>query len=139
MKRNDDTISVKTARLIIKHLHNSLTRREATTLDNWISQSDDNEELFARLTKNVDDTVFDADQLIIDTETVIDLWIVSALIIRRQRGLNNKMEEKYLDDWINADKQNKKLYNQLQQPSYMQKMIVWNRLKRERMKYFDSL
>lgn len=130
MKTENATLTVGTARLIIGYLHNQLSESEKDALDNWVTISDQNMEIFEQLTKDVDDNVFDPDQLIVDTEQVMDLWIISALIIRRPRNMNNEVEEKYLDEWIEADSQNKTLYKKLQHPAYMQKMLVWNKLKR---------
>lgn len=126
-------ITVATARLIIGYLHNRLSESEKDALDNWITISDENMEIFERLTKDVDENVFDPDQLIVDTEQVMDLWIISALIIRRHRNMNNEVEEKYLDEWIEADSQNKTLYKKLQHPAHMRKMLVWNKLKRNKL------
>ena len=131
MKKNKRTISIQIARLIIGYLHNSLADPEKDALDEWICLSDENMEIFSELIANADDNVFDPNQLIIETETAIDLWIIAGLIVRRQQGINNEVEELYLDEWANADEQNKKLFRKLQRPPYMQKMLVWNRLKRE--------
>lgn len=131
MKHDEQTISVKAARLIIDFLHNALTKAEIKALDKWICLSDTNMEIFEELTKGVADNVFNADKLIIETENIIDLWIIASLIVRRKMKLNNKMEDRYLDEWANADKQNKLLFKKLQHPAYMQKMLVWNELKRQ--------
>lgn len=123
-------ISIETARLIIGFLHNNLSSSDKNALDDWICLSDRNMEIFEQLTAHVDENVFDPDQLIIDTEGTIDLWIVASLIVRHQKGLNNALEELYLNEWIKADKQNKKLFKELEDAAYMQKMLVWNKLKR---------
>ncbi len=136
MKKIKQTITIEAARLIIGFLHNSLSDSEKDALDKWICLSDENMEIFCKLTENVDDNVFDPNDLIIETETAIDLWIIAGLIVRRQKGINNEVEEHYLDEWINADEQNKKLFRKLQHPAYMQKMLVWNRLKREEVNLF---
>jgi hypothetical protein len=65
---------LKAASLIIKYLHNSLNRRERNELDEWVTASDENEALFYELTDSVDDTVFSADNLIVETEQLLDLW-----------------------------------------------------------------
>lgn len=83
------------------------------------------------LTDNLDHHVFDPDELIIETETLIDLWIIAGLIVRQHHGLNNDFEEYYLNHWVYADEQNLQLYKDLQHPAFMQKMLVWNRLKRD--------
>ncbi|HRN46460.1 MAG TPA: hypothetical protein PKW69_00390 [Niabella sp.] len=130
MKNNQQFISVETARLIIGFLHNHLSSSDKDALDDWICLSDKNMKIFEQLTEHVDENVFDPDQLIVDTEGVIDLWIVASLIIRHQKGLNNELEELYLNEWINAGKQNQKFFKQLEKPACMQKMLVWNKLKR---------
>lgn len=131
MKHDDKFITVKAARLIIGFLHNSLTRIETKALDKWVCLSDTNMEIFEGLTEAVDDNVFNADKLIIETENIIDLWIIASLIVRRKLKLNSKVEDRYLDEWANASKQNKELFKKLQHPAYMQKLLVWNELKRQ--------
>lgn len=130
MQNKQQFISIETARLIIGFLHNHLSPSDEGALDDWICLSDRNMKIFEQLTEHVDENVFDPDQLIIDTEGIIDLWIVASLIVRRQKGLNNDLEELYLNEWINVDKQNKKLFKELEDAAYMQKMLVWNKLKR---------
>ena len=130
-KINQQTITVEVARLIIEFLYNNTDRTKK--LDQWICQSKENEEIFSWLTDKVDDQVFDPNQLVIETETVIDLWIIAGLIVRHQKGLNNEFEEYYLNNWANADVQNRKLFTNLQNPAYMQQMLAWNRLKRDEM------
>jgi hypothetical protein len=131
MKHEEQTISVKVACLIIGYLHNSLTESEKDALDDWICLSDENIEIFAQLTDRMDGDVFNPDDLIVETENVIDLWIIASLIVRRKIKINSKVEDRYLDEWIKADKQNKELFEKLQHPAYMQKMLVWNELKRQ--------
>lgn len=131
MKQEEQFISVKAARLIIGFLHNTLNKKEAKELDNWVCLSDTNMEIFEKLTEGVDNNVFNPDKLIINTENIIDLWIIASLIVRRKMKMNNEAEEQYLDKWVNADKQNKAVFKKLQHPAYMQKMLVWNELRRQ--------
>lgn len=127
MEKENLAIPFYAAFLIIGYLHNSLTDLQKDDLDEWITESDDNLEIFAELTSSVDNNVFDSDQLLIETEEAIDLWIIAGLIIRHQKSLNNEIEEKYLHEWISASERNKKLYKELQHPAFMQKMLVWAR------------
>lgn len=131
MKHEEQFISVKAARLIIGFLHNTLTKAEAKALDKWVCVSDTNMKVFEELTEGVDENVFSADNLIIKTENIIDLWIIASLIVRRKMKMNNKLEDRYLDEWANADKENQAMFKKLQHPAYMQKMLVWNELKRQ--------
>lgn len=131
MKNAPQIITVEAARLIVGYLHNRLSEPEKDVLDDWICLSDENMEIFEQLTEQMDDDVFNPDDLIVETENVIDLWIIASLIVRRQQGINNEVEDLYLDEWINATPQNKTLYEKLQRPAYMQKMLVWNRLRRQ--------
>ncbi len=133
MKNDKQNITVKAARLIIGYLHNRLSDSEKDALDGWICRSDKNMELFCQLTENVDENVFNPDQLIVETEQVIDLWIIAALIARHQKGLNNEVEKLYLEDWVKADSKNEVLFKKLQYPAFMQKMLVWNELKRQQL------
>lgn len=137
MKKDLRKITVSAARLIIKYLHNSLTESEKDELDEWVSLNSTNQDLFAELTNKVDDNVFDPDKLIVDTEQAIDLWIIAGLIVREQQGMNNELEQQYLQEWVDADEQNRKLFGLLQNPAYMQKILVWNKLQREQAKYIN--
>ena len=130
MEKETSTIPFQAVQLIIGYLHNSLTNPQKDELDAWITASDDNMKMFSDLTSGVDNNVFDPDQLMIETEEAIDLWIIAGLIIRRRQGLNNEVEEQYLNEWVNACKRNKKLFKELQHPAFMQKMLVWNRMQR---------
>ncbi|MEJ0106553.1 MAG: hypothetical protein WDO19_30185 [Bacteroidota bacterium] len=93
-----------------------------------VTASNDNMEVFAELTSGVDSNVFDPDQLLIETDEAIDLWIIAGLITRHQQGLNNIVEEKYLDEWVNACDRNKELFKLWQNPAFIQKMLVWVRM-----------
>lgn len=98
---------MKTARLIIGFLHNTLTKAETKTLDKWVCLSDANMEILEELIEGVDEHVFDPDDVIIGTENIADLWIIASLIECRKMKLNSGVEEKYLDNWKNANKENK--------------------------------
>lgn len=124
MVKENNNIPYTVAKLVIGYLHNSLTDTQKNELDEWINASDDNMEMFGKLTAGVNDNIFDADPLLIETEEAIDLWIIAGLIVRRQQSLNNEIEEKYLEEWANASQRNKELYNQLQQPNFMHKMLL---------------
>lgn len=63
-------------------------------------------EIFCKLTENVDENVFDPNELIIETESAIDLWTIAGLIVRRKEGINSELEERYLEKWITANEQN---------------------------------
>ena len=127
MEKDTTTIPFHAARLIIGYLHNSLTDSQKDELDERITASDNNMDLFAELTSGVDNNVFDPDRLLIETEEAIDLWIIAGLIVRHQQDLNNEGEEEYLNEWINASERNKTLFKELQHPAFMQKMLIWAR------------
>lgn len=124
------------AHLIIGYLHNNLSTSQMDALHKWVCLSDKNMEIFEQLTLNADENVFNPDDVISDTESIIDLWMIAGLIVRHQKGMNNEPEESYLNEWINATKQNRKLFKKLQHPAYMQKMLVWNELKRQELLVF---
>lgn len=128
---NQKKITVEVARLIIEFVCNNNDRTQK--LEQWVCQSNENEEIFSWLTDKVDDQVFDPNKLVIETETVIDLWIIAGLIVRHQKGLNNEFEEYYLNNWVNTNEQNRELFTNLQRPAYMQQMLSWNRMKRDEM------
>lgn len=75
MNPAEPTIPVRAARLIIQYLHNTLTESETKEFDDWMGFSDENQEPFEQLTESMDDSVLNADQLLIETEEAIDFWV----------------------------------------------------------------
>lgn len=131
MTKDKDYIPYAVAKLVIGYLHNSLNESQKDELDEWINASDDNMKIFEDLIEGVDDTVFDPDQLLIQTEEAIDLWIIAGLMVRQQQNLNNEIEEKYLEEWVNASERNKELYDQLQNPNFMHKILLWVKMQEQ--------
>jgi hypothetical protein len=127
----ENKIPYAVAKLVIGYLHNSLTEAEKDELDEWINASDENMKIFEDLTEGVDDSVFDPDRLLIQTEEAIDLWIIAGLMVRQQQNLNNEIEEKYLHEWANASERNKELFKQLQQPNFMHKILLWAKMQQQ--------
>lgn len=127
MDHAEQTIPVRAARLIIQYLHNTLSEAQTKELDDWMGISDENQELFEQLTEGVDDNVFSADELLIETEQAIDFWVIAGLVLRRQQQLNDEIEERRLDDWISASPHHAMMYQKLQSAAFMQSFLNWAR------------
>lgn len=125
MENNSEYISVKAAKLIIRYTHNLLTEKEKDELDEWITASDNKLAIFEELAAEFFDNVFDPDSLILDTENLLDVWMIAGLIARDMRKIITRDEKKKLKEWINACEENRSLYNTLNNPANLQKFTVW--------------
>lgn len=125
MGKDTRNVPLYAARLIIGHLQNKLNEKEQDELDDWLTESETNEEIFVELTDGMDDQVFSPEQLIIDTEEAIELWIIAGLLIRHFRGLNNEIEEKYLQEWSQISERNKEILEKMKDPRFMQQLLQW--------------
>ena len=96
----DPFIPVRVARLIIEYLRNSSSDAGKAELDAWLVESDEHQTLFESLTEGVDHQVISEDEILADTESLIDQRVIGALILRQQGGLNNEVEEAYLNRWL---------------------------------------
>ncbi len=122
-----NSIPVNIVRLIIRYLHNKLTPAEVQSLEEWMGESEVNTDLFQELIADNSDNVFVPEQLLIETEEAIDLWIIAGLVLRRTRKMNDQIEEDRLTDWINACPRNQELYIKMQDAAFTQEMLNWSR------------
>ena len=125
MKNKSTFISVEAAKLIIHYTHNSLTEKQRDELDEWITASDDNLAIFEKLAEDHFDNVFDPDSLIVDTESLLDIWMIAGLIARDMRKIITRDEKKKLEEWMDESEENRTLYNSLNNPANLQKFTVW--------------
>lgn len=80
-------IPVKYANLIVRYTHNLLSEEEANALDEWLDMSDDNLAIFEDLTNGLDDAVFSPNDLICDTDDLLDVWMIAGLIARQMENI----------------------------------------------------
>lgn len=125
MKNNPEFISLEIAKLIIRYSHNLLSEQERGQLDNWLCETDDNLVIYEELTEDLHNNVFDPDSLIIDTESVLDIWMIAGLIARDMRNYITPFEKKKLREWIEASEHNRAIYNTLNNPANLHKFNVW--------------
>lgn len=73
MEKDNKVLSLADAKLIINFTHNKLSEEQKNELDEWLCASDENLMIFEELTQDVNDNVFSADELIIETEAALEL------------------------------------------------------------------
>jgi hypothetical protein len=125
MENNPTMIPVEAAKLILRYSHNLLTEKEKDQLDEWLNASNDNLVIFEDLMKDHFDNVFNPDSLIIDTENLLDVWMIAGLIARDMQKIISPDEKRTLQEWVEACEENKSLYNSLNHPANLHKFTVW--------------
>lgn len=115
------SIPVTIARLIIGFTQNKLSEGEMHDLDRWIEESDENWITFEALTDGMDDNVFSADELIIETDDLLDCWMIA----RQMQGILGQDEKKALDQWREASPRNEELYRLFSDKANLQKFVTW--------------
>ena len=118
------------ARLIILFTSNMLSPEEHDELDKWVEASDENLEVFEALTSGLEDKIFSANDLIIETEDLLDVWMIAGLLARKIEGIISEEEQRSLDVWVEASEKNKALYELLQDKTNLQKLLSWVRNQR---------
>jgi len=113
------------ARLIILYTNNMLSASEHDELDKWVEESDQNLEVFEALTDGLEEKIFSANDFIIETEDLLDTWMISGLLARKIEGIISEEEQRSLDVWVKASDKNKAIYELLQDKSNMQKLFTW--------------
>jgi hypothetical protein len=125
MENNSEYISVEAAKLIIGYTHNSLTEEEKDQLDEWITASDDNLAIFETLAEKFYNNVLDPDSLIIETENLLDVWMIAGLIARDMQNVIEPDEKKRLEEWIEESENNRAIYKSLTNPANLHKFVLW--------------
>lgn len=103
-------IPIRIARLVIGFTHNKLSEAEMDELDLWLDESDENMKAYHVLIDGVIDNIFSADDLIIETEELLDTWMIAGLIARQMQGELGQDEKRALDRWRAAAPRNEELY-----------------------------
>ncbi|HEV7332694.1 MAG TPA: hypothetical protein VGN63_16765 [Flavisolibacter sp.] len=120
-----NTLPFRFAQLIIRYTHNLLSEAEMDELDNFIVESDENVEIFLTLTEGLDDRIFSADELIIDTEDLLDNWMVAGLVAREMQGILGEDEKQALENWLAESETHQRLYALFQDKANLQKFVRW--------------
>lgn len=115
------------ARLIMGFLLNRLSEKEKDQLDAWVSESDENMELFEELTAGYDEAVFDPSELIIETEELTEIWVIAGLITQYLLGQTSEIEEEHLMMWASFSERNQQLFLKMQRPDFLNEMLLWLR------------
>src|SRR4051812_47701787 len=108
--KKERTIPVQIAKLIIGYLQNTLTEQEHLELVKWFEISDANLELFEDLSEGNDDNVFTLNDLIIETDELLDDWMVAGLIAREMENAISDDEKIVLKGWIDISGEHKRRY-----------------------------
>ena len=91
---------VRIAGLIIGYLNNALTEIEADELDNWISASDENVDLFETLIEYERNVDFSPESYINKYDDLMELWVVSGWLVKRDLNSISEYELTQLVDWL---------------------------------------
>lgn len=113
MENSNVPISLRYAKLILAYTHNRLTEAQQAELDEWLETSDENLELFEALTDGYEEDILSLDNIIVDTDELLDYWMVAGLIARERKGIITKDEKRSLRQWVDAGDAHKKLYEVL--------------------------
>lgn len=93
-------IPVRIAGLIIGYLNNTLTEIEADELDNWVSASDENVDLFETLIEYERNIDFSPESYINKYDDLMELWVVSGWLVKRDLNSISEYELTQLVDWL---------------------------------------
>lgn len=106
-------IPVRVAKLVIGYLNYTLTEQEKDLLDEWVCESEENEEVFSALIDHAEADKVDFGRLIDPLELKSHYWRIAELITKEIESCIGPEEKKELQEWINAADDNRKLYKQL--------------------------
>ena len=93
-------IPVRIAGLIIGYLNNTLTEIEADELDNWVSASDENVDLFETLIEYERNIDFSPESYINKYDDLMELWVISGWLVKRDLNSISEYELTQLVDWL---------------------------------------
>ncbi len=93
-------IPVRIAGLIIGYLNNTLTEMEADELDNWVSASDENVDLFETLIEYERNVDFSPESYINKYDDLMELWVISGWLVKRRLDTISEYELEQLVDWL---------------------------------------
>lgn len=122
--KKEKAIPIHIAKLIIGYLQNTLTEKEHLELDDWVGISDDHLEIFEQLCERNDDHVFDADALIMETDELLDYWMIAGLVARQMQNIISEDEKVILQSWIDASEEHKALYERFTNKANLQKFVA---------------
>lgn len=93
-------IPVRIAGLIIGYLNNTLTEMEAEELNNWVSASDENVEVFEVLIEYERNIDFSSESYINKYDELMELWVISGWLVKRKLDIISEYELEQLVDWL---------------------------------------
>lgn len=124
MARDNVSLSLHHAKLIIGFTHNTLTEAQSDELDEWVCESDQNLDVFEMLLEAVDSKRLSLDEIIMATEGMVDLWVVAGLMARQLQGVIEPEQKKQLAEWVASSNQNRKVYNLLRSPANLHTLLL---------------
>jgi hypothetical protein len=113
MPTKEALVPVRVAKLVIGYLNHTLTEEEKDLLDEWVCESEENEQVFVALIDHAEADKVDFARLIDQLELRSHYWRIAELITKEIESCINPEERKELQEWINAADDNRKLYKQL--------------------------
>lgn len=115
------------ARLVIGFLQNKLSEDERDKLDEWICETDENLSLFEELIAGHGESVVDPSKLIIETEELTELYVMTGLMARYRLDEIDDIEEKYLMSWVAASPRNELLFISMGDAGFFNAVVTWVR------------
>lgn len=93
-------LPVRIAGLIIGYLNNALTAIEAEELNNWVSETDENVEVFEALIEYERNIDFSPQSYLNKYDDLMELWIISGWLVKRDLNIISEYELEQLVDWL---------------------------------------
>jgi len=125
MAIEETLIPVRVAKLVIGYLTHTLTEQEEDLLDEWVCESEENEQVFVALIDHAEADKVDFGRLIDQLELKSHYWRIAELITKEIESCISPEEKKELQEWINAADDNRKLYKQLAHPANRKYFSNW--------------
>jgi hypothetical protein len=120
------------ARLVIGFLQNKLSEAERDQLDVWICETDENLSLFEELIAGYGESVFDPSKVIIETEELTELYVMTGLMARYRLDEIDTIEKEYLMSWVAASARNELLFISMKKPDFFHEFLSWLKLRLHR-------
>ena len=127
MAFDNRSVPLFAARLVTGFLQNKLSEDERDKLDEWICASDENLSLFEALIEGYSESVFDPSKLIIETEELTELYVMTGLMARYRLNEIDDIEEDYLMRWVAASQRNELLFISMGDAAFFQSVVTWVR------------
>lgn len=132
MDLDNRSVPLYAARLVIGFLQNKVSEEDRGKLDEWICETDENRSLFEELIAGYGESVFDPCKVVIETEELTELYVMTGLMARYRLDEIDTIEEDYLMSWVAASPRNQLLFMSMEQPDFFQEFLTWLRFRLRR-------